>query len=104
LRSVKTETALILVMLGVVHVLELGVLLALRRRPDEVDNASDGQARQIAHVALHELVAAIVGLRLEVDAGHVEASLLQALGGSAGAAVEIESTKGYLQLLALVEL
>ena len=63
-----------------------GVRLARRRRQNEVEGSEVRSLEILERVGLQEDVAAIVGLRLQVDANDVEACLLQTARRPAGAA------------------
>jgi hypothetical protein len=64
--------------------------LARRRRPNEVERLKVDACQEFERVTLDKPIAAIVRLRLNVDADNGEAGLLQSASNAAGSGVEIE--------------
>src|SRR5260370_40997565 len=65
--------------------------LARRARPDQIERAES--KRRAQRVGLHQEIAAIPRLTLDVDARHMEARALQAFGRAAGAAEQVERAR-----------
>jgi hypothetical protein len=76
--------------LGAWRCLERSEAPARRRRPNEVEGVEIRGLKILDRVGPHEDVAAIIRLRMVIDADDVEACLLQAGRCAASAAIEIE--------------
>ena len=74
---------------GVVNVAHRAEGLARRARVNEVESLQEGRLER-QHVGLDKTIAAIVRLRLDIDAGHMEAGILQTARGAARAAIEVQ--------------